>query len=197
MVKKFKYYLIYKPFQVISQFSESDGKQTLKSIYNFPKDVYPIGRLDYDSEGLLIITNDNLLKTKLLNPDSLIKKTYYVQIEGIPTQEQIDNLENGVIIKLKEEKYHTKPATVQIINPPILPERIPPIRFRKNIPTTWLSITITEGKNRQIRKMTAAVNLPTLRLVRFAIGDLTLNHLKNSQIAFMSMKSIYKLTLKS
>jgi 23S rRNA pseudouridine2457 synthase len=192
-----KYFAIYKPFQVLSQFSESDGKQTLKSIYDFPKDVYPIGRLDYDSEGLLLLTNDNKFKTKILSPKSNITKTYVVQVEGIPSPYQIEQLRIGVLIKLKQIQYRTKPANVEVIEEPIFPERIPPIRFRKNIPTTWLSITITEGKNRQIRKMTAAVNLPTLRLVRFAIGDLTLNHLKNSQIAFMSMESIYKLTLKS
>jgi 23S rRNA pseudouridine2457 synthase len=187
-----KYFAIYKPFQVLSQFSESDGKQTLKSIYDFPKDVYPIGRLDYDSEGLLLLTNDNKFKTKILSPKSNITKTYVVQVEGIPSPYQIEQLRIGVLIKLKQIQYRTKPANVEVIEEPIFPERVPPIRFRKNIPTSWLNISITEGKNRQVRKMTASVDLPTLRLIRYAIGKLNLDVLQSQQIIELKFADVVK-----
>jgi 23S rRNA pseudouridine2457 synthase len=187
-----KYFAIYKPFQVLSQFSESDGKQTLKSIYDFPKDVYPIGRLDYDSEGLLLLTNDNKFKTKILSPKSNITKTYVVQVEGIPSTYQIEQLRIGVLIKLKQIQYRTKPANVEVIEEPIFPERVPPIRFRKNIPTSWLNISITEGKNRQVRKMTASVDLPTLRLIRYAIGKLNLDVLQSQQIIELKFADVVK-----
>ncbi|MGB9702663.1 MAG: pseudouridine synthase [Candidatus Kapaibacteriota bacterium] len=190
-----KYYVIYKPYQILSQFSPESGKSCLKDFADFPKNVYPVGRLDYDSEGLLIITNDNKLKNILTNPKSNIKKSYYAQVEGISSISQISELEEGVEINLKSGKYITKPAIVEIISTPDVPERQPPIRFRKQIPTTWLSITITEGKNRQIRKMTAAVNLPTLRLIRYSIGKLNLQFLDGKSMVEISKDEIYKLTM--
>lgn len=190
-----KYYVIYKPYQMLSQFSPEGAKSCLKDFADFPKNVYPVGRLDYDSEGLLIITNDNLLKNILTNPKSNIKKSYYAQVEGNSSINQISELENGVEINLKSGKYITKPAIVEIISTPDVPERQPPIRFRKQIPTTWLSITITEGKNRQVRKMTAAVNLPTLRLIRYSIGNLSLQFLGGKSMIEISKHEIYKLTM--
>jgi len=190
-----KYYVIYKPYQMLSQFSPEGGKSCLKDFAIFPKNAYPVGRLDYDSEGLLIITNDNKLKNILTNPKSNIKKSYYAQVEGISSISQIAELEKGVEINLKSGKYITKPAIVEIISTPNVPERQPPIRFRKQIPTTWLSITITEGKNRQIRKMTAAVNLPTLRLIRYSIGKLNLQFLDGKSMIEISKDEIYKLTM--
>ncbi len=187
-----KYFAIYKPFQVLSQFSESDGKQTLKSIFDFPTDVYSIGRLDYDSEGLLLLTNDNKFKTKILSPKSNITKTYIVQIEGIPLPYQIEQLRIGVLIKLKQMQCRTKPANVKVIEEPMLPERFPPIRFRKNMPTSWLNISITEGKNRQIRKMTASIGLPTLRLIRYSIGKLNLDILQSQQIKELKFADVVK-----
>lgn len=157
----------------MSQFSGE--APTLASLYNFPKDVYPVGRLDKDSEGLLLITNDASLNQKLLNPRSKTSKTYWVQVDGAITEEAITLLRKGGIqITIPEGNHFTAACDVKPLNPleiQELPERTPPVRFRKNIPTTWISITLTEGKNRQIRKMTAAVGFPTLRIVRVAIGN--------------------------
>ncbi len=173
MQNSFRYFVIYKPFGVVSQFSGE--APTLASLHNFPKDVYPVGRLDKDSEGLLLITNDASLNQKLLNPRSKTSKTYWVQVDGAITEEAIAQLRKGGIqITTPEGNHFTAPCEVNRLNPleiQELPERIPPVRFRKNIPTSWISITLTEGKNRQIRKMTAAVGYPTLRIVRVAIGN--------------------------
>jgi 23S rRNA pseudouridine2457 synthase len=174
MENKKRYVAIYKPYRVLTQFSESEGKRTLKDILDLPKDMYPVGRLDHDSEGLLIITNDNFLKDKILSPKFGHKRTYFAQVEGIPTENDIKILEQGVEINFDGKKYLTKPAKCEIKKEPELPERIPPIRYRQSIPTTWLSITLTEGKNRQVRKMTAAIGFPTLRLVRYSLENLTL-----------------------
>lgn len=168
-----KYYAIYKPYEMLSQFTDEGERQGLKHLYDFPKDVYPVGRLDADSEGLLLLTNDNKIKHILLTPEFKHKRTYCVQVEGVPTEDALAKLREGVEINLKGEKYLTLPAEVAIIAEPTdLPARYPPIRFREHIPTTWLQITLTEGKNRQIRRMTASVGLPTLRLVRVRIGDI-------------------------
>lgn len=179
MKDQFKYYIINKPFGVLSQFTDSDGRKTLAHFFPFPKNVYPVGRLDYDSEGLLLLTDDKTLTDKLLHPKQKAEKEYLVQVEGIPTKESLAQLCTGVVIEEKK----TFPAKVKVLdNPPPFEERIPPIRFRKSIPTTWLSITIVEGRNRQVRKMTAKVGYPTLRLIRIRIGNIHLGNLKPGEV---------------
>lgn len=168
---KYHYFLIYKPYGMLSQFTGEVGDSVLGDLYEFPKDVYPVGRLDKDSEGLLVLTNDNKTKHQLLDPNSKKPKTYWVQVDGAITDEAIEKLSNGsIIISHKGKKHQVAPASCQKIQPPNLPERSKPVRYRKNIPTSWISLTLTEGKNRQVRKMTAAVGFPTLRLIRVAVA---------------------------
>ncbi len=173
----FRYFVIYKPFGVLSQFTkEVPEHRTLGDLFEFPKDVYPVGRLDKDSEGLLILTNDKSLTDRLLNPKYKHSRTYLVQVEGSPKSNDLTLFEQGMTIKVNKKEYHTQPSKAEIIeSPPTLPERVPPIRFRKSIPTAWLKIELTEGKNRQVRKMCAKIGFPTLRLVRSGIEDLQLN----------------------
>jgi 23S rRNA pseudouridine2457 synthase len=135
--------------------------------------VYPVGRLDADSEGLLLLTNDKQLNHRLLNPKFRHNRTYYVQVEGELTNEACQKLTQGVTISVDGKPYHTLPADARPLAEPDLPARNPPIRYRASIPTSWLAISLHEGKNRQVRKMTAAVGFPTLRLVRWAIENLT------------------------
>src|SRR5438270_9936674 len=177
----FRYYIAYKPYLMLCQFTpEEDDDITLSDLaFSFPPDVYPAGRLDKDSEGLLLLTNDNLLKTKYLDPKNKTPKTYLAQLEGSITDEAMHQLEKGVTINVGGKHYSSLPARVSRIKEPSgLPERYPPIRFRKEQPTSWIEITIVEGKNRQIRKMTAKVGFPTLRLIRIAIGSLRLTDLQ-------------------
>jgi 23S rRNA pseudouridine2457 synthase len=171
----FQYFLIYKPFGMLSQFTREGEHATLADLgFPFAKDIYPVGRLDTDSEGLLLLTNDNYLKTKLLEPRNRHTRTYYVQVEGEVTAEACELLSAGVSIAIDGKKYLTLPASAKLIDEPSLPERNPPIRFRKSVPTSWLSLTLREGKNRQVRKMTASVGFPTLRLARWSIGKISL-----------------------
>ncbi|MFA7229537.1 MAG: pseudouridine synthase, partial [Melioribacteraceae bacterium] len=172
------YYLINKPYGMLSQFSSRDEKPALSSLQKFPKDVYPVGRLDADSEGLLIITNDKALTDYLLNPKNRHEREYFVQVEGIPADNDLQKLREGIL--LKDGK--TLPAKIKIIEDPDFSPRVPPIRERKNIPTRWLSITLIEGKNRQVRRMTAAVGHPTLRLVRVRIKKLVLKNLNAGEV---------------
>ena len=174
-----QYIAFHKPYGVLSQFTGEANQRTL-SEFKFPKGVYAAGRLDKDSEGLLLLTDDGPLKHKLLHPNNNHKKTYWVQVEGIPTKEALNELQRGILIK----GYKTKPCNAKIIPNPDIPARVPPIRERKSIPTTWLSITISEGKNRQVRRMTAKIGFPTLRLIRMQIegvelGELPLGQWKN------------------
>ncbi|MGK9368614.1 pseudouridine synthase [Melioribacter sp. Ez-97] len=185
-MKKYKYYLVYKPYGVLSQFSDDKGRRTLKSLFPFPKDVYPVGRLDMDSEGLLLLTNDKRINSLLLNPEYCHEREYYAQVEGIPDESALEKLRKGVMIKGKQ----TLPAKVRLIDPPDLPDRIPPIRKRLNIPTTWLSITLIEGKNRQVRKMTAAVGYPTLRLVRMRIENLRIARMNPGEVIILKGKTL-------
>ncbi|HEY1030840.1 MAG TPA: pseudouridine synthase [Flavipsychrobacter sp.] len=177
-----RYYIFYKPYEVLSQFSAEGDKKTLAHyLSSLSKDIYPVGRLDYDSEGLLLLTNDKALTHQLLEPKFAHRRTYYVQVDGNITNEAIAQLSNGVTINVNGKLYNTKPAIAKKIDEPVLPERNPPIRYRKNIPTSWLSLTLTEGKNRQVRKMTAAVGFPTLRLVRYSIGMQTIDGMEAGQ----------------
>lgn len=189
----FEYYVIYKPFRVLSQFSAVENKSTLSDLFKFSNDIYPVGRLDFDSKGLLILTNDNFLKNKILNPLNNHQKTYFVQIEGIPNQTHLDQLKSGVEINVKGKIIKVDAKCAKIITEPHLPDRNPPIRHRIKVPTSWLSITITEGKNHQIRKMTAKVGFPTLRLVRYSIENLSINDIKLNEKNSLSKKTIYKL----
>lgn len=192
-MKNLEYYIIYKPYRVLSQFSSEANKTNLSDLFKLSNDIYPVGRLDYDSEGLLILTNDNYLKSKVLNPLNNHKKTYFVQVEGIPKQSELDQLVAGVSINVKGKIFEVKAVDVKVISNPELPEREPPIRYRKNIPTSWISITITEGKYHQIRKMTAKIGFPTLRLVRYSIENITIENIKPFDIISLSQKKIYKL----
>jgi 23S rRNA pseudouridine2457 synthase len=177
---------------VLSQFTSQEGKQTLANIFTVPKNVYPVGRLDYDSEGLLILTNDASLNHRLLNPTYKHEREYWVQLEGCITQQGLITLEKGVIILFDGKPYKTSPATVKLFtNPPAVPERNPPIRFRKNIPTSWISLSLTEGKNRQVRRMTAKVGFPTLRLIRYRIGKLFLDNMKAGDIKELTKQEIF------
>lgn len=184
------YFKFYKPFNMLSQFTDKFGRKTLSDVKIFPKNVYPIGRLDLDSEGLLLLSDDKIIVDKILNPNYEHEKEYYVQVEGNPSEENLFTLKDGVMI----EGRKTLPSKVKILeNQNPFPERIPPIRFRANIPTTWLSITIVEGKKRQVRKMTAAVGFPTLRLVRVRIGNIKLDDMKPGEARRLSPEEINEL----
>ncbi|RYD59301.1 MAG: pseudouridine synthase [Sphingobacteriales bacterium] len=176
----FQYIIFYKPYHVLSQFSPEGDKKTLKDFFpRLSTDIYPVGRLDYDSEGLLLLTNDKALNHQLLDPAYAHKRTYYVQVDGAVTEEALSNLKKGVVIQVDGKPYKTKPAVATLIEQePDVPERNPPIRYRKNIPTSWIALTLTEGKNRQVRRMTAAVGFPTLRLIRYSIGKITIDDLQ-------------------
>jgi 23S rRNA pseudouridine2457 synthase len=168
-----RYLLFYKPYGVLSQFTDAEGRQTLKDYLPIP-DVYPVGRLDWDSEGLMLLTDDGRLQHRLSDPQYEHPRTYLVQVEREPDELAIERLAAGVTI----QNYQTKPTQVKLLSvEPSLPPREPPIRERQHIPTAWLELTLTEGKNRQVRRMTAAVGFPTLRLVRVSIGILSLNGL--------------------
>ena len=181
----------------MSQFTSQEGKQTLKDHFDVPTDVYPIGRLDYDSEGLLILTNDKKLNHTLLNPAFTHEREYWVQVDGAITQQAIDQLQRGVDITVDGKKYRTQKCKASAFETdPIIPVRNPPIRFRKSIPATWLKLVIAEGKNRQVRKMTAAVNFPTLRLIRYRIGNITIEGLEPGEMRIVEQAEIHKLLSK-
>jgi len=186
----FRYFVIYKPYGMRCQFS-GEGN-TLGNLGDFPTDVYPVGRLDKDSEGLLIITNDKALNHRLLDPIQGHQREYYVQVEGDVTKEALHRLESGVPIQVDKRVYRTKKAFANLLNAiPLLPERIPPVRYRKAIPDTWISLTLVEGKNRQVRKMTAETGFPTLRLVRWAIEGLTMEGFASGQVLELSRNAMY------
>ncbi len=189
-----KYYLLYKPFDVLSQFTkEIPSHQTLKDCYDFPPDVYPVGRLDRDSEGLLILTNDNHLKHRVLDPSFKHQRTYLVQVENIPTPAAIQQLRDGVSFRIKKKNYTSRRAKASLLaESPPFPARVPPIRERKNIPTAWIELSLTEGKNRQVRRMCAAVGFPVLRLIRTQIEALSLGDLEIGGVLEMDKGSIYQ-----
>ncbi|MEO1394197.1 MAG: pseudouridine synthase [Cyanobacteria bacterium J06634_5] len=168
----YRYLLLYKPYDVLSQFTDNAGRPTLKDFVSV-KGVYAVGRLDRDSEGLLLLTDDGPMQHRLSHPKFAHRRQYWAQVERIPDEAALEKLRQGVSIR----NYRTRPAQARAIVDPSLPPRTPPIRYRKQIPTAWIELTLTEGKNRQVRRMTAAVGFPTLRLVRSALylpGNLAL-----------------------
>ncbi len=173
----------WKPYGVLCQFTDPEGRPTLADYVNEPS-IYAAGRLDFDSEGLLILTSDGALNARLTSPKFAHEKTYWVQVEGIPSEAQLQELRTG--INLKDGR--TRPAKARLFDQaPKLPERPVPIRFRANIPTSWIELKITEGKNRQVRRMTAAVGLPCLRLVRWAVGPIDLENLCPGELSELTI----------
>jgi len=160
-----------KPYGVLSQFSPDGSPNRPLSEFGFPTGVYPIGRLDADSEGLLLLSDEAALNERLLHPRNAHERTYWAQVERIPSEQSLKQLERGVSL----QNYKTRPCRARILDPqPEVPPRDPPIRFRKNVPDVWLELRLTEGKNRQVRRMTAAIGHPTLRLLRVAVGEFEL-----------------------
>jgi 23S rRNA pseudouridine2457 synthase len=168
--------LFNKPFHVLPQFTDTEGRATLADYIRVP-DVYPVGRLDYDSEGLLLLTADGALQHAIASPRNKVPKVYWVQVEGIPSQGALAQLASGVMLK----DGLTAPAVARLMDPPDVWPRVPPIRVRKSVPDTWIELTITEGRNRQVRRMTAAVGHPTLRLIRWRIGEWQLDGLMSGE----------------
>lgn len=188
----YQYIIFYKPYDVLSQFTDSQGhRATLKRFIDVP-DVYPVGRLDRDSEGLLLLTNHGQLQHRLSDPQYGHPRTYWVQVERIPDDDALAQLREGVLVQGRR----TRPAQVtRLTTEPDLPPREPPIRYRQSVPTAWLELVLTEGRNRQVRRMTAAVGYPTLRLVRVAIGDLGLSGLQPGEWRSLTPAERQKLLL--
>lgn len=182
MTTRSRLLLVNKPFRVLCQFSDAEGRATLADYVRVPG-VYAAGRLDYDSEGLLLLTNDGALQHRIAEPRHALSKTYWVQVEGVVTADALARLRSGV--RLADGV--TKPARAEQIPEPAIWERTPPVRFRKRVPTSWLALTLTEGRNRQVRRMTAAVGLPTLRLIRVRVGDWELGDLQPGETRELSV----------
>jgi 23S rRNA pseudouridine2457 synthase len=166
--------LLNKPYHVLSQFRDSEGRKTVAEFVK-EEDVYPAGRLDYDSEGLLLLTDDGKLQARISQPDSKVSKTYWAQVEGEPSEVQLAALGDGVELR---DGMATADVARAIAEPPGLWNRVPPIRYRKSVPDSWVELSISEGRNRQVRRMTAAVGLPTLRLIRISVGPWSLDGLE-------------------
>lgn len=194
-MSRYRYFVLFKPWGYLSQFTrEAPHHRTLADLFYFPKDVYPVGRLDQDSEGLLILTNDKMLNHRLLDPTHGHRRTYLAQVEGRPTPEALDALRRGVVIRLGKKTYRTLPAHVDRLDSlPPLPPREKPIHPRPGKEVHWLHLTLTEGKNRQVRRMCAKVGLPVLRLVRVAIEGLTLDDMQPGQVREWQGADLYRL----
>lgn len=170
-----QYILFYKPYGVLSQFSSDGLHKSLKDFGPFPRDVYPVGRLDADSEGLLLLTNDDVVKHRLTDPKFSHPRTYFAQVENVPNNDGLEQIRKGILL----DGSKTLPAEAHVLSKePIMPPRTVPIRQRKSIPTCWIQLTLREGRNRQVRRMTAAIGHPTLRLIRTNISFLTFKSLK-------------------
>lgn len=190
---KSRYYKVFKPFGMLSQFSAEGDHPTLGTLFHFPKDVYPVGRLDHDTEGLLLLTNDTRVNHMLLDPKFQHHKTYWAQIEGEMNDDAMQQLQKGIVINLKGQLHRTKPASVKKISSPKIPERNPSVNYIKHPETSWIELVITEGKNRQVRKMTAKVGHPTLRLIRYAIEEVTLERMKPGEVIELKEQEFYPL----
>ena len=191
------YFVVYKPYEVLTRFGKEGDKAVLSDFFSVPKDVYPVGRLDYDSEGLLILTNDKSLNHRLLSPQFGHEREYWVQVDGAITNEAIRRLHEGVEINVDGKPYRTRGCDAAIFTePPFVPERNPPIRFRKHIPAPWIRLILREGKNRQVRKMTAAVGFPTLRLIRYRIEKLDVEGMQPGDLVELKQAEIYKALFK-
>jgi 23S rRNA pseudouridine2457 synthase len=187
-------FIVHKPFNVLSQFSPVDGKKTLKDFFDVPLNVYPVGRLDYDSEGLLILTDDKKLNQYLLDPNNKHEREYWAQVEGKISPDAINQLQQGVQINVNGKIYQTRKCKAEIFSEaPTVGERFPPIRFRKSIPDSWIKLFLTEGKNRQARKMTASVGHPTLRLIRYRIERISLEGLQAGEMKKITTQELYNL----
>ena len=190
---EFHYFMAHKPYGYLCQFTGEQSDLLLGQLHAFPPNVYAVGRLDKDSEGLLLLTNDNNLKNKILSPEKNHFKTYLVQVEGAITPTAIEQLQNGSInINHKGRIHQVKKAICVLVEAPKIEERTPPIRYRASIQTSWIELSITEGKNRQVRKMTAAVGFPTLRLIRTKIGGICINELPIGKVIQLSKEEAYK-----
>jgi 23S rRNA pseudouridine2457 synthase len=172
--------LFNKPFRVLSQFTTDSDKQTLADYIDIPG-VYCAGRLDHDSEGLLVLTDDGGLQQRIANPKHGKQKHYWVQVEGVPGEPDLEPLRRGIALK----DGMTRPARVMLIEPPRVWERVPPVRERKQIPTSWLNLVIGEGRNRQVRRMTAHIGFPTLRLIRHRVGNWRLDDLSPGEMTIL------------
>ena len=177
---------------MLSQFTSEKGKACLKDFFEVPTDVYPVGRLDYDSEGLLLLTNDKSINYQLLHPGFKHEREYRVQVEGLITNEALKKLSEGITIQIDGKSFRTAPGKTSRLPEHInIPERIPPIRFRQHIPTSWIRLIITEGKNRQVRKMTAATGFPTLRLIRYRLAGISLDSMLPGDMIEMIQNEVY------
>ncbi len=186
-----RYLLLNKPYDVVCQFTPShEASRTLADFVNVP-DIYPAGRLDHDSEGLVLLTDDGGFQHRVTDPKFGHPRTYWAQVEGVPSPEAIKRLQDGVLLP----GYRTRPAKARILDPPPEPwPRNPPIRYRANIPDTWIELTLEEGRNRQVRRMTAKAGHPTLRLIRYAIGDLTVEGIVPGQWRDVTATELARLT---
>jgi 23S rRNA pseudouridine2457 synthase len=190
----YHYFKVYKPYGMLSQFTREAGHPSLADLaFRFPKDVYPVGRLDHDTEGLLLLTNDAAINKALLAPDSKRRKTYWAQVEGLPDESVLSALRAGVTINLKGTLHQTLPALAKKKLPPNLPERNPSVNYLKHPVNSWIELSLTEGKNHQVRKMTAKVGHPTLRLIRFAIENVTLEGMQPGEVMEMKQADFHRL----
>jgi len=177
----------------LTRFTPEGNKACLADYFKVPSDVYPVGRLDYDSEGLLILTNDKALNQKLLLPQHAHEREYWVQVDGAITPEAIQQLQAGIQINVDGKLYRTRRCKAELFGEePQLPPRNPPIRFRKSIPAPWIKMILTEGKNRQVRRMTAAAGFPTLRLVRYRLEDVTVAGMQSGELLQLSREELYR-----
>ncbi|MCB0692884.1 MAG: pseudouridine synthase [Lewinellaceae bacterium] len=189
-----RYFTIYKPYGVLCQFTpDHPGQQTLADLYALPTDIYPVGRLDQDSEGLLLMTNDNALKSRVLSPESKVEKTYWAQVEGQIMANDLLPLQRGIAIRIKGRSIPLLPVSGRVLeHPPLLPDRTPPIRFRKSVPDSWVELVLQEGKNRQVRRMMAAIGFPVLRLVRARIANVQLGTMLPGDIREWTSEEMYQ-----
>ena len=185
-----RYIIFFKPYNVLSQFTDPRGRATISQFGPFPKEVYPVGRLDYDSEGLLLLTDDAGLTYRLLEPRFGHPRTYWVQVEGVPTEEALQQLRTGVVV----QDQKTLPAEARLLEfDPDFGQRSEPIQPRKGMPTQWIELVLREGRNRQVRKMTAVAGFPTLRLVRVKIGTVDIGSLRPGENRELTQKEIHSL----